>query len=253
MGIPAETVLDLLRMEQGKHRDQKALEKTVRRKLHNIMAPYLEDLNYEQAAGWVEAMPDHAPEDLLKQVSKRVLLSHASTRERMPFLQRFYEQLFQRTGIPDSILDLACGLHPFGIPWMGLPASCAYHAYDIHAPRVDLLNRYFLKIGLPSLAEVRDVLVSPPPVKAQVALLFKEAHRMEKRQAGCSQPLWEALNVRYLVVSLPALDLSGDHDLSGKHRSLVYQVCGDKLWKISEIRFENELVFVIDKGKEGDG
>jgi 16S rRNA (guanine(1405)-N(7))-methyltransferase len=253
MGIPVETVLDLLRMEQGKHRDQKTLEKTVRRKLHNIMAPYLEDLNYEQAAGWVEDIPDRVPEDLLKQVSEQILLSHASTRERIPFLQEFYEQIFQVTGVPDSILDLACGLHPFGLPWMGLPANCTYHAYDIHSPRVDLINRYFSKLGMLPLAEVQDVLVSPPTARAQIALLFKEAHRMEKRQIGCSRPLWEALDVHYLAVSLPTRDLSGDHDLSEKHRSLVRQVCEGKPWEITEIRFENELVFVIDKEKKCDG
>lgn len=253
MGIPLETVLDLLRQEKSHYRDRKALEKVVRRKLHNITAPYLEDLNYTEAAGWLEALPQAPSDQAVREVSVRMMESHTSTRERLPFLDVFYTHLFEVTGKPGSILDLACGMHPFGFPWMGLPLDCTYRAYDIHAPRVALINRFFRCIGLETLAEVRDVLVSPPRQEAQLALLFKEAHRMEKRKSGCSREFWKALNVRYLAVSLPSADLSGSHDLSQRHRRLVQQVLVGLPWTVTELAFENELVFVIDKRREIEG
>lgn len=252
MGIPEQTVLDLLQREAVHHRDRKSLTRAVRRKLHNIMAPYLEDLNYTRAVGWVNALSPASSVEEMKGVCTRILEAHASTSERLPFLSGFYEKIFSVTGLPASILDLACGLHPFGFPWMGLPASCALYAFDIHAPRINLVNHFFDRIGLDPLAEVRDVLVSPPQIRADVAFLFKEAHRMEKRQPGCSRPLWEALQVRFLAVSLPAVDLSGDHDLSLKHRELVGRIIDGKPWKITEILFENELVFIMDKGFENE-
>ena len=238
-----------MRQEQPHYRDAKTLVKVARRKLHNIMAPYLEDLDYREAAGWVDALPETPTLAGLKALGRQVMQTHASTRERLPLLDTFYERLFAVTGVPGSILDLACGLHPFSFPWMGLPADCAYHAYDIHAPRVELINRYFAKAGLRPLAELRDVLVEPPRVPAHLALLFKEAHRMEKRSPGCSRPFWQALPVRWLAVSLPASDLAGDHDLQPRQRDLVSSITTGLTWAVSELDIGEEMIFVIDKGE----
>ena len=48
-----------------------------------------------------------------------------------------------RTNASDRVLDLACGLHPLAFPWMGLPLTTQYYAYDIHQPRVDLIGHFF--------------------------------------------------------------------------------------------------------------
>jgi 16S rRNA (guanine(1405)-N(7))-methyltransferase len=134
---------------------------------------------------------------------------------------------------------------------MGLDASVQYHAYDIHEPRIALINHYFRLMGLDPLGEVRDVLVQPPQVQADLALLFKEAHRMEQRRRGCSRPLWEALKVRYLAVSLPAHSLSGRFDLVQRQRSLVSGIIGDLPWQCSELILGGEMVFIIDKQGSG--
>ena len=47
-----------------------------------------------------------------------------------------------------SILDLACAMHPFAHPWMNLPPDCPYLAYDLHQPRVDLINHFFQTAGI---------------------------------------------------------------------------------------------------------
>ncbi len=247
MGIPDETVLDLLVQESARYPERRELVKIVRRKLHNIMAPYLEELSYAEASGWIDAL-DPVDTTAVREVCARILSSHASSRERMPLLEDFYRRIFEAVGTPASIMDLACGFHPFSLPWMGLPAAVQFFAYDIHQPRVDLINRFFRKIGLQPLAEVRDVLVNPPQQQADVALIFKEAHRMEKRKPGCSRPFWQALQTRWLLVSLPSTDLSGSHDLAGKHRELVAGIVDGLPWTVEEIVFPNEIVFVIDKG-----
>ena len=221
--IPRETVLNLLVQENLKYRDRKSLVKAVRQKLHNIIAPYLEDLDYEQAAAWLDDLePDDAA--ALMETCERILSAHASTRERMPILKDFYQAIFQVIGRPVSILDIACGLHPFSIPWMGIPNEVVYYAYDIHGPRVALINKFFKLIGLQPAAEVRDVLVNPPSRAADTALLFKEAHRMEQRKKGCSRDFWQQLNVHYLLVSLPSRSLSGQHDLTDRNRRLIDEI-----------------------------
>jgi 16S rRNA (guanine(1405)-N(7))-methyltransferase len=247
LGIPPETVRDLLEKELALGRNEKAALKAVRQKLHNVMAPYLGDPDYEQAAVDLELALAADEMDGVRAVCTHILQAHASTRERQPLLEAFYPRLFAVTGQPQTVLDVACGLHPFGLPWMGLPPETHYHAYDIHRPRVDLINRFLTLLGMAPLAELRDVLVQPPEVQADVAFFFKEAHRFEQRQRGCNRPFWQALKVHWLLVSLPVVSLSGQHSLLEGSRALVRSVLGDLPWRVEEILFENEVVFAIEK------
>jgi len=52
---------------------------------------------------------------------------------RLPILEELYSRIFAETGVPNRVLDLACGLHPFGLPWMGLPETATYHARTLIA------------------------------------------------------------------------------------------------------------------------
>ena len=246
LNLPDETVRDLLEQELPRHRSSKDAIKAVRHKLHTIVAPYLGDPDYENLIAELQTVQAAGP-DALRETCLSVLGAHASTRERLQVLDEFYPRLFALTGRPASILDLACGLNPFAWPWMGLPVSTAYYAYDIHAPRVAAINAFFQKLGMAPWAEVRDVLVRPPQVEADVAFLFKEAHRMEQRQHGCSRAFWRTLKVHWLLVSLPAESLSGKFHLADRQRALVSEAIGNAAWPVTELSFGSEIVFCIDK------
>ena len=247
MDLPADTVRDLLAQELPRHRSQKDALKSVRHKLHNIVAPYLGDPDYPAAARQLDQAFDSCDPLQVQAVCRQLLSAHASTRERLPFLPDLYPRLWAVTGIPSTILDLACGLHPFGFAWMSLPPSVQYHAYDIHHPRVDLLNHFFNRLGLEPLGCVQDILVSPPQVSADVAFFFKEAHRFEQRQHGCNRAFWQALNVKWLLVSLPTASLSQKHNLLEGHRRLVYNNLQGLPWPVTEISFEKEIIFCIQR------
>jgi 16S rRNA (guanine(1405)-N(7))-methyltransferase len=240
----ADTVIDLLEREIPLYRSQKDAVKAVRKKLHNIVAPYLGDPDY---AGLGRELEEAVPAGRTREVCARILASHASTNERLSILAEFYPRLFALTGPPASILDLACGLNPFSLPWMDLAPTVEYRAYDIHRPRVGLINHFLGLLGRPPLAEVRDILVSPPETRADLAFFFKEAHRFEQRQHGCNRAFWLALPVRWLLVSLPPTGLTGRSSLVEGQRRLVHQTIAGLDWPVTEIAFQNELVFCIDK------
>ncbi|HSV85264.1 MAG TPA: hypothetical protein VLH85_01730 [Levilinea sp.] len=248
LGIPPETVRDLLEKELAAAHSSKAAIKAVRHKLHNIVAPYLGDPSYPDAARQFDDAFDSGGASAIQDALARILSDHASTRERLPHLAEFYACIFAHTGLPGAILDLACGLNPLAFPWMGLPATIRYHAYDIHAPRVALINHCFTRLGLQPLAAVQDILVSPPQTAAPVAFFFKEAHRIEQRQRGANRTLWQALNVHWLVVTLPAASLSRRHDKSDQHRRLVYNTIADLPWQVTEEQVGDEMIFLIDTG-----
>lgn len=248
LGIPAATVRDLIDQEGEKHTSTRTLVKAVRQKLHNIAAPYLGDPDYAMADRSLnKAFASHDPQEV-RQACLRLMGMHASTRERLPVLKSFYDAIFSTIGQPNVILDLACGLNPLAWPWMKLPTTVQYWAFDLHQPRVDLLNRFFEWQGLQPLARHQDILVEPPAVKADVAFFFKEAHRFEQRQRGCNREFWQAIPSRVLVVTLPAVSLTGKHQLTDQQRNLIYTTIGDLPWHVSEMCVGTELIFFIDKG-----
>ncbi|MBM4456143.1 MAG: hypothetical protein FJ011_00015 [Chloroflexi bacterium] len=248
-----ETIRDLLRAELPRRRPAEAIQ-AVRKKLHNIVAAYLGDPDYDVAAAQLAAaFQDPAPA-AVRGVCAQIMAAHASTRERLAILHDFYPRIFAHTAAPRSLLDLACGLNPLSFPWMDLPAATRYHAYDIRPRRIALINHYFALQGLEPLAKTQDILAQPPTEAADLALILKEVHRFEQRQRGCTAALLDALRVRYVVVSFPSVSLSGRQDLAASYRGLLAKIirgsakppCG-RAWRVEELRFEGEIVFCIDK------
>lgn len=247
LAIPHETLKDLLEQELGKGRSNSAALQAVREKLHNIVAPYLGGPDYAAASEKLNSASQRGGIEFLKPICREIMESHASTHERVPVLDQFYGKLWAVTGTPGSVLDLACGLHPFGLPWMGLPQTTRYFAYDLHAPRIELINHFFSLADYEAQGFVQDILVTPPTAHADVGIFFKEAHRFEQRKKGCNRPFFEALNVRWLLVSLPAVDLSGHHAMVDRQRKLMGSILKGSSWPVEEILIENELIFCIRK------
>jgi len=247
LGIPEQTLRDLVAQELQHGRNGKELEQAVREKLHNIVAPYLGDPDYPAADARLATVFASGDVQTIKAECRALLAAHASTRERLPVLEEFYPRLFAITGRPRVVLDLACGLHPFGLPWMGLPDGARYYAYDLHQPRIALINHFFRLSGLPELAFHQDILVEPPREPADVAFFFKEAHRFEQRQRGCNRAFWQAIPARWLLVSLPSSSLTGRRDLADRQRTLVQRTLDGLEWAVTEIQILDEMVFCIRK------
>jgi 16S rRNA (guanine(1405)-N(7))-methyltransferase len=247
LDIPEDTIRDLLSQPEAQELSQRDQPKWLKRKLHNIIADYLGDPDYTTASQEMEEVFLTGDQKTQNDFCRKILNSHASTRERLDYLEAFYQGIFNVTGKPQSVSDLACGLNPFAFPWMSLNTSIQYHAYDLNSPRIDFINHFFTCIKLEPLAEHRDILANPPVEKSDITFLFKEAHRLDQRKKGCNKILWQKINSRWLVVSLPSESLSGKHDLIHKHRKLVLESLDGANWFTTELQFGTELVFCIDK------
>ncbi|MBN2257318.1 MAG: hypothetical protein JW704_05790 [Anaerolineaceae bacterium] len=247
MQIPEATLRDLAVKALARQPSRHLALKSMRRKLHQITAPYLGDPDYGQATHEMHALFQEGDPDAIQKFCRMIMASHVSTRERLLVLDGFYLRLFDEHGVPESIIDLACGLNPLSLRWMGLGKKARYRAYDIHAPRVAFLNAFFQMEGVAGQAFIQDILVNPPLHTADAAFLFKEAHRFEERETGCNRDLWRALKVKIIYVSLPPLSMTGRHDLTGKNRKLIERIIAGQSWRVNEINFPNEQVFVIEK------
>ena len=245
MKIPRETILDLLQIELAKHSKKAEAIKIAKAKLHNITAPYLDELDYTKAAQELEQVFSNMDRKSIEDICIQFLQAHHSTNERIPYMKEFYAYISNKIGNSCSILDLACGLNPFVIPLVEFPSSISYFAYDIHTPRIELINNFFFGLGIHGIAETRDILIQPPLQKATAAFLFKEAHRMEKRRNDASRDLLRSLNVDHLFISLPNHSLNGKYDLRDRMRRLtINSIRG--LGSILEIEdFPSETLFYI--------
>ncbi len=243
LALPDSTLYHLINQEASRFSKPEEAFQSVRKKLHTIVAPYLGEPDYSLLQQEFHAAAGNRSR--LKELCLQTLTTHASTRERIPFQQEFYSALFQKTGQPPVLCDLACGFNPFAFPWMTLPESTVYYAYDIHGPRVSLINTFFQAWGIQGQAIQQDILVEPPTQKADMALFFKEAHRFEERRKGCNRSFWQALNVRYLLVSLPSRNLTATHCILGRQRDLVRRTLEGLSWPVEEIIFPDEIVFCI--------
>jgi 16S rRNA (guanine(1405)-N(7))-methyltransferase len=242
-----ETIRQLAGEALRQHKRPKAAIKAVRKRLHSIMAPYLGDPDYAATAAALDAAFAAGDEAAVREICLGALASHLSTRERMPIMEDFYREIFAVTGKPERLLDIACALNPMAFPWMGLPASIEYFAYDIHEPRIDFLNHYFNLQGLASLARVQDIALKTPQEMADVALFLKEMPRFERNYPGSGRDLLLDLPVRYLVVSFPTVSTHGGRSLVNRYRQFFAELVADVNWPVTELMFEGEMVFIAEK------
>lgn len=247
LGICADTLRDVVAQETRAHPNQRTALDAARKKLHNIVAPYLGDPDYTQAAKRLDQAFQTRDTAQIRQACAEIMQAHVSTRERLPLLDELYPAIFSFTGAPHTILDLACGIHPLSFPWMGLSEPIHYYAYDILDNRVGFLNHFFELSGLHPSAKVQDILVNPPVETGDIAFIFKEVHRFEQRQRGITIRLLDALQVRFLVVSLPTQNMRGRIDFTESYRRMFYKILGQRPWQVDEIVFPGEMFFIIRK------
>jgi len=197
------TIRELAAEAVRQHKKSKPAIKAVRARLHSIMAPYLGDPDYEAETVRLNAAFAAHDAQAIETVCLDCLHAHLSTRERLPILAEFYERIFTITGRPQSIMDIACGLNPLALRWMGLELvgskqlavsreglkeGLKFYAYDIHEPRIHFINHYLQLEGLEPLARVQDVAMDFPQEQVDVALFLKEMPRFERNYGGRGRP-----------------------------------------------------------------
>ena len=243
--IPIETIQSLIEQSIPLCKNPAELEKRVREKTHNIVALYLGELDYGKAT--IQFLQVKNDSQLLKDFSIKALMSHASTKERGQELEGFYQELFGRIGQVGSIADLACGLHPLGLPFMRLPPGTAYYAYDLNKTRVDFIDVFITEQGYKGGCFHQDILINPPSGECDVAFFFKEAHRFEKRQPGVLPFFLDNIKAPKIVISLPLQSFGTHLQIYQKYEKIFCEYTGKHGWHMDKFFIGNEVFFLIDK------
>ena len=235
--------------ELSRHRNLKQAIKSTKNKLHQVGGAYqpsaprysiwLDELKFAKRSGNEQHFHD---------TCKWIMQYHSSTRERLPILEQFYSTIFANLPPINSVIDIACGLHPLAIPWMPLSEHVQYFAYDIYEDMIGFLNDSLALMPVQGSGKMSDVIHNCPTQKVDVAFILKAIPCLEQVDKSVGMRLLETINADHLVVSFPA------HSLGGKSKGMVttyesrfYKQVAHKPWSIQRFEFPGELVFLISK------
>ena len=229
--------------ELARRRNLKEAIKETKNTLHQVAGAYL-DNTPRYADGLARLTADPAGHDALT----RMMAQHASTRERLPHLSDFYSTLFADLPPLRSILDLACGLNPLALPWMGLPPDVRYDAYDLYGDMMAFLNEFFRLSHPNAAAHAADVITHPPTQQADLALILKFLPVLEQTERGLTLDWLRCLPAPILIVTFPTRSLGGrGRGMAENYEARFSALIQQTDWRVERFLFPNELAFRIHK------
>ncbi len=189
-----------------KYKKPRDAEKAAREQLHGLTGAFL---TRDESAACLRDMHVWATCGRSGADLERALTRHASTRERLPLarMDGMYARIFEVTGIPSSVVDLACGLNPLYLGARGI--SCT--GVDVSGEAVKDVNACASNYDLPVHAVCADLLCenAVPRERHDLALLFKILPLLERQRCGAALDVMRTVNAKYLAVSFPTRTLGG--------------------------------------------
>ena len=238
--------------ELPKSRNDDDAVKRVKRRLHQAVGAFRgarsADPLAEVRAAWAGDLAD----DAFRAACVEVMRGHASTNERLPYLEHFYAPIWELTGGPPrTLLDLGSGLGPLGLPWMGLSPTTTYHACDVDRRSLEVAGEFLELVGQPHALHAHDLVADwLPPVRADVVLLLKLVPLLDRQDPSAAARLLSALDARHAVITFPSSSLGGRRrGMESTYRRALDDLVADLvIGEVREASVPNELVFVVTPG-----
>ncbi len=230
--------------------------KAAKRALHELAGAFLDADSGRRAERLVRSMAV-ADAEGRRQVCRAVLGLHASSAERLPVMEELYERIWQAVaaargaprGAPVRVLDLACGLSLFGLPWMRLAPGSSYRGVDADGRVVDLARAAlpYLEVHAvrePPEVEVGDVLAPPAAASGRfdVVLMLKTLPTLERLEPGAGVDLVRRAAAPVVVISTATGSLGGRRHL--RHDELIERTLAASGRRAARFEMAGEAVVV---------
>lgn len=228
-----------------KYKKPKDAEKAAREQLHGLTGAFL---SRDESAACMKDMHIWATSGRSDADLERALTRHASTRERLPFARMYgmYAHIFEVTGTPSSVLDLACGLNPLYLGARGIACT----GVDISGTAVTDINACASNYDLPIRAVCADLLCenAVPAERYDLALLFKILPLLERQRCGAAMDVMHAANAKYLVISFPTRTLGGRNvGMEGNYSAWMEAHLPENRRIAARFAEENELFYILEE------
>ncbi len=231
--------------ELAVRRNQKEAVKGTKNKLHQVGGAYQESIiDYAKTLVQLQSAQDNP--ELLSQTCQKIMELHSSTRERLPILANFYRTIFAQLPPIHSIVDVACGLNPLAVSWMGLPQDVHYTAYDIYGDMMIFLADFLAMVGVNGRTQTRDIIGHPPTEKCDLALILKTLPCLEQVDKTAASQLLDALNAKHILITYPAQSLGGrSKGMIANYTAHFESLANGRNWTYQQFTFPTELAFLI--------
>lgn len=258
--IAPELVRRIGAQELAKRRSLKEAVKATKNKLHQVGGAYQESrLNYEKSLALLRETDPEPVEGSgqvatsshqLRATCYQLMQAHASTRERLPILDDFYQTIFAELPPVRTVLDLACGLNPLAYPWLPLPKGTQFTAVDIYRDMLTFIQDFFEIVGVNGRTQQRDIIGHPPTETYDLILLLKTLPCLEQVDKSAAADLIEALNGRFLLISYPAQSLGGrGKGMRENYTQQFEQLANGRNWHVQRFEFATELAFLVQTNR----
>jgi len=235
--------------ELAKGRKLKDAIKEVSSRLHQAGSAYFSAApDYAAWKAELTGLPVDMNNPRVKEYCLKAMHAHASTRERLPILEDFFNITLATIAPVESVLDLACGLNPLAIPWMPLAKHARYSGCDIFSDMTDLLNQFTSHFGVEGTFESCDLTRLNFTLHARVAFLLKTLPCLEQLDKGISPNLLDAVPADHLLISYPIRSLGGRAKGMGKtYENQFEKLMANRNWQVERFEFKTELAFLVKK------
>lgn len=239
--ICPETLSRILTESFERYDKPKDASKAAREKLHAISGAFM-TTNELSAAKKALSQWRMGDDEMLE----TALSKHSSTRERLPLdnMDAIYSRIFEITGEPRDVLDLACGLNPAYLAARGITVT----GLDINFSQAEILNSWAKANSLPLTVLIKDLLAEDfmPEEHFHIALIMKFLPVIEGQRNGSAKQLLEQLNAEYVVVTFPTRTLRGRSVGMERHYSEWFAEHMPECYTvISMFTTRNELIYIL--------
>ena len=179
-----------------------------------------------------------------QEVFEKLLMLHASTRERMPLssMREMYDKIFAVTGIPENVLDLGCGLNPVVLASMGIECT----GIDANRALMECIDGFREKVHTYS-ADLMDP-ANVPAGPYDTVLVLKLIPLFETERRGLGKALLERADFRHAVVSYPTRSLGGQNRGMVEHYTrMMDDVLPQKAYIERSFVHGSELFFILGR------
>jgi 16S rRNA (guanine(1405)-N(7))-methyltransferase len=242
--VDAGLVRRLAEEELARARNPDDAVKRVKRRLHQAVGAFRGARRVDPiAAAWDGDLGDPG----LRAACADAMRGHASTRERLPHLDRFYAGIWALTGTPQRLADLGCGLNPLALAWMEV-GDAELITIDVDERPLATVRDFLELVGQPHEVERRDLVTSPPAIEADVTLLLKLVTTLDRQDPDAAGRLVGSLRSRHAVVSFTTRSLGGRaRGMERTYRHRLDRLASEvgRISRVEEASIPNELVFVL--------
>jgi 16S rRNA (guanine(1405)-N(7))-methyltransferase len=178
-----------------------------------------------------------------------LLLSHKSSRERMPYYKEVYSKIFEKIKKPASIIDIGCGFNPLSIEYMEIKPE-KYLALDINENDLKIINEYFSQKKISGSARVFDAtLLSSYSFLENYdsCFAFKVFEILERTKSHrLTEDIISRIPSKNIIASFSTKTLSGAP--MSKNRRIWFEVMCKRLgYSIESFKIPNEIFYILKK------